>query len=200
MPKKSHPIAALGWPPALEEQISKAGVVALEELTAFSHTDIREMFPIAHDFMALILTDLRRHGLALPKRKYNRFRRWGNVDWGLPNEIIAEQMQTTGHDVSIRRSIYQYGRSGHCPDANHTWTQRYSFSAEKLRQLRRSRGYTQEQLRHWLGLSRHTITRLENGHTEPTGETLLRLLLLFNVHPREISNRDEATHDVKESK
>ena len=46
---------------------------------------------------------------------------------------------------------------------------------EKIRQARREKGMTQEQLAQALFVSRQTVSNWENGRTEPDYQTLTRL-------------------------
>jgi len=52
-----------------------------------------------------------------------------------------------------------------------------------VRQLRREKGWTQEQLAINSGLSRATIQRVEGGKVVPDKETALSLAAAFGVHP-----------------
>ncbi|MEO9891127.1 helix-turn-helix domain-containing protein [Aurantibacter sp.] len=58
--------------------------------------------------------------------------------------------------------------------------------AENVRHLRKSKGYSQEDLSENSGLSLRTIQRIENGENEPTGETLKRISYALNVKPEEL--------------
>lgn len=58
--------------------------------------------------------------------------------------------------------------------------------APKVKELRKKKGFSQEELADNSGLSLRTIQRIENGETEPTGETLKRISNALNVNPEEI--------------
>jgi uncharacterized Tic20 family protein len=58
--------------------------------------------------------------------------------------------------------------------------------AKKVRVLRSRKGYSQEVLSEKTGLSLRTIQRIENGETEPRGDSLKRLAIVFEVSPDEI--------------
>ncbi len=58
--------------------------------------------------------------------------------------------------------------------------------AKRIKELRNRKGYSQEELSEKSGLSLRTIQRIENGETEPRGDSLKRLALSFNVTPDEI--------------
>ena len=58
--------------------------------------------------------------------------------------------------------------------------------AQKVKTLRNRKGYSQEELADKTGLSLRTIQRIENGETEPRGDSLKRLATIFEVSPDEI--------------
>lgn len=58
--------------------------------------------------------------------------------------------------------------------------------AKKVKELRKRKGFSQEELTENSGLSLRTIQRIENGETEPTGETLKRISSALNVSPEEL--------------
>ena len=58
--------------------------------------------------------------------------------------------------------------------------------AQKVKTLRNRKGYSQEELSEKTGLSLRTIQRIENGETEPRGDSLKRLATVFEVSPDEI--------------
>jgi uncharacterized Tic20 family protein len=58
--------------------------------------------------------------------------------------------------------------------------------AQKVKTLRNRKGYSQEELSEKTGLSLRTIQRIENGETEPRGDSLKRLATVFDVSPDEI--------------
>ena len=56
----------------------------------------------------------------------------------------------------------------------------------RLKELRKQKGMSQELLAEKSGLSLRTIQRIENGETNPTGESLKRLSNALNVNPDEL--------------
>lgn len=57
---------------------------------------------------------------------------------------------------------------------------------QRIKSLRSRKGYSQEELAERTGLSLRTIQRIENGETEPRGDSLKRLADAFDVPPDEI--------------
>ena len=58
--------------------------------------------------------------------------------------------------------------------------------ATRLKELRNQKGMSQEVLADESGLSLRTIQRIENGETNPTGDSLKRLSSALNVNPDEL--------------
>ncbi len=58
--------------------------------------------------------------------------------------------------------------------------------ANRIKNLRIKKGFSQEELAEKSGLSVRTIQRIENGETEPRGDSLKRLAKEFEVSPDEI--------------
>lgn len=58
--------------------------------------------------------------------------------------------------------------------------------AQRIKNLRNRKGFSQEELSEKTGLSLRTVQRVENGETEPRGDTLKRLALAFGVSADEI--------------
>lgn len=58
--------------------------------------------------------------------------------------------------------------------------------AKRVKELRKRKGLSQEELTENSGLSLRTIQRIENGETEPTGETLRRIAGALQVNPDEL--------------
>tara|TARA_R110002049_G_scaffold7795_5_gene44025 strand:- start:14006 stop:14611 length:606 start_codon:yes stop_codon:yes gene_type:complete len=58
--------------------------------------------------------------------------------------------------------------------------------AARVKELRKRNGLSQEGLTENSGLSLRTIQRIENGETEPTGDTLKRIAQALNVTPNEL--------------
>ena len=53
--------------------------------------------------------------------------------------------------------------------------------SEKLKEKRKSKGYTQEQMSKLLDIGQSAYAKWENGRTEPNFEMLLKLADLFDV-------------------
>jgi len=58
--------------------------------------------------------------------------------------------------------------------------------AKKVKELRKRSGISQELLAENSGLSLRTIQRIENGETQPTGDSIKRLSSALNVTPNEL--------------
>ena len=58
--------------------------------------------------------------------------------------------------------------------------------AQRIKTLRNRKGYSQEELSEKTGLSLRTVQRIENGETEPRGDSLKRMATVFDVSPDEI--------------
>lgn len=58
--------------------------------------------------------------------------------------------------------------------------------ARRIKDLRNRKGFSQEELSEKSGLSLRTIQRIENGETEPRGDSLKRLSAVFDVNPDEL--------------
>lgn len=58
--------------------------------------------------------------------------------------------------------------------------------AQRIKELRNRKGFSQEELSEKTGLSLRTVQRIENGETEPRGDSLKRLAMVFDVSPDEI--------------
>jgi transcriptional regulator with XRE-family HTH domain len=58
--------------------------------------------------------------------------------------------------------------------------------AKRIKELRTRKGFSQEELSEKSGLSLRTIQRIENGETEPRGDSLRRLSVAFDVNPDEL--------------
>ena len=62
--------------------------------------------------------------------------------------------------------------------------------AQEVKDLRKQKGFSQDDLAKESGLSLRTIQRVENAETEPTGETLKRISSALNVTPNELICKD----------
>ncbi len=58
--------------------------------------------------------------------------------------------------------------------------------AQRVKDLRKKKGLSQEELSENAGLSLRTIQRIESGETEPTGDTLKRIASALQVSPEEL--------------
>lgn len=58
--------------------------------------------------------------------------------------------------------------------------------ANKVKELRKRSGISQELLAENSGLSLRTVQRIENGETQPTGDSIKRLSSALNVTPNEL--------------
>jgi len=58
--------------------------------------------------------------------------------------------------------------------------------AQRIKDLRNRKGFSQDELSEKTGLSLRTVQRIENGETEPRGDSLKRLAMAFDVSPDEI--------------
>ena len=58
--------------------------------------------------------------------------------------------------------------------------------AKRIKEMRNRKGFSQEELSEISGLSLRTIQRIENGETEPLGDSLKRISNALNVNPEEL--------------
>lgn len=58
--------------------------------------------------------------------------------------------------------------------------------SKKVKELRVRKGFSQEELAEKSGLSLRTIQRIENGETDPRGDSLQRLSVAFDVQPNDL--------------
>ena len=68
---------------------------------------------------------------------------------------------------------------------------------QRVKELRKLNGLSQEELAKKSGLSLRTIQRVENDETLPTGETLKRISAVLNVTPNELINWDNNNETLK---
>jgi transcriptional regulator with XRE-family HTH domain len=71
--------------------------------------------------------------------------------------------------------------------------------AQKVKELRKLRGLSQEELTKQSGLSLRTVQRVENGETRPTGETLKRISVALDVPMNELIQLDEFNETPKKT-
>ena len=60
------------------------------------------------------------------------------------------------------------------------------FIGEKIRQLRKDRGITQEVLANHLGVKNAAISKYEKGIVSPSWETIVKIATLFNISTNEL--------------
>ena len=65
--------------------------------------------------------------------------------------------------------------------------------SQRVKELRKDKGLSQEELAKIAGLSLRTIQRVENRETEPTGDTLKRIATALDSTPAELLNWTEDT-------
>ena len=58
--------------------------------------------------------------------------------------------------------------------------------AQKIKELRNRKGFSQEQLAETAKINLRTVQRIEGGETEPRGDTLKRIAHALNVAPDEL--------------
>ncbi|PJJ83338.1 helix-turn-helix domain-containing protein [Mucilaginibacter auburnensis] len=64
-------------------------------------------------------------------------------------------------------------------------------TSQKLKKLRLRLGYSQEQLAEAARINLRTVQRVENGETEPRGDTLRRIASALNITTDELTTRAE---------
>ncbi len=68
---------------------------------------------------------------------------------------------------------------------------------EVLKDLRTSKGYSQEHLAELAGLDRTYVSLLERGHRQPTISTVFSLAKALNIAPSKIISQVEKLHGGK---
>jgi len=68
--------------------------------------------------------------------------------------------------------------------------------SQKVKELRKAKGLSQEELAKKSGLSLRTIQRVENGETEPAGETLKRISAALDVVIDELIDRGDISGEA----
>lgn len=69
--------------------------------------------------------------------------------------------------------------------------------SERVKETRINRGYSQEKLAEKAGVSLRTVQRVENGKTDPQGDTLVRLAEALDVSPDDLAEwkqREDTTY------
>lgn len=64
-------------------------------------------------------------------------------------------------------------------------------TTSKLRQLRKSKGYSQEELAALLCISQSTYARIENGKSKSVFNYIEKISAILNIHPTELSGNTE---------
>lgn len=65
-------------------------------------------------------------------------------------------------------------------------------TADRLQQLRKSHGYSQEALSEKLGVSRQAVSKWERGESSPDTDNLIAIANLYSVTLDELINGDSA--------
>lgn len=68
-------------------------------------------------------------------------------------------------------------------------------AVNNIKQLRQQSGVSQEELAGKAGLSLRTVQRVENGETEPRGDTLKRIANCLNVAPADLLKKQDLIQD-----
>jgi len=68
--------------------------------------------------------------------------------------------------------------------------------AEKIKQVRIQKGYSQEKLAENASLNLRTIQRVENGKSKPRGDTLVRIAEALNVTIDEIIDQRKEENET----
>lgn len=68
---------------------------------------------------------------------------------------------------------------------------------EKIRQLRKSRGLTQEQLAEKLDIDNKHLSKIENGDHKPTYKLILKLAEVLQINIYDLSNQTAHKEDDK---
>ena len=58
--------------------------------------------------------------------------------------------------------------------------------ADRLKEYRRDRGFSQEDLAERLGVSRQAVSKWETGTSDPSTSNLLALAKLYGISPEEL--------------
>lgn len=70
--------------------------------------------------------------------------------------------------------------------------------ANRLQQLRKAKGLSQEELANILGLSRQAISKWERAETSPDTDNLICLAKLYNISIDSLLDTDESLDEIKE--
>ena len=72
--------------------------------------------------------------------------------------------------------------------------------ANRLQQLRKEKGFSQEQLANELGISRQAVSKWERAESSPDTDNLICLARLYGVSLDELLSTDESTEDIINNK
>jgi len=70
--------------------------------------------------------------------------------------------------------------------------------ANRLQQLRKEKGYSQEELAQALGLSRQAVSKWERAESSPDTDNLICLARLYGMSLDELLNTTESTEEIRE--
>ena len=70
--------------------------------------------------------------------------------------------------------------------------------ANRLQQLRKEKGYSQEELAQALGLSRQAVSKWERAESSPDTDNLICLAKLYDMSLDELLNTDETVEEIRE--
>ena len=70
--------------------------------------------------------------------------------------------------------------------------------ANRLQQLRKEKGYSQEELAQALGLSRQAVSKWERAESSPDTDNLICLARLYGMSLDELLNTSESTEEIRE--
>ncbi|MCR5307566.1 MAG: helix-turn-helix domain-containing protein [bacterium] len=70
--------------------------------------------------------------------------------------------------------------------------------ANRLQQLRKEKGYSQEELAQALGLSRQAVSKWERAESSPDTDNLICLAKLYGMSLDELLNTDESVEEIRE--
>ncbi len=70
-------------------------------------------------------------------------------------------------------------------------------TADRLQELRKSHGYSQEALSEKLGVSRQAVSKWERGESSPDTDNLIALADIYGITLDDILNGEKEMHDVK---
>lgn len=70
--------------------------------------------------------------------------------------------------------------------------------ANRLQQLRKEKGYSQEELAEKLGISRQAVSKWERAESSPDTDNLIVLAKLYNISLDELLNSNESIDEIKQ--